>query len=324
MKLCALGLSLLLTGCALLPAGTTPQLGPDLLQQLPPSTEIQDTPFIQQADFQCGPASLAMVLQQQGYAISAETLASQVFTPRAEGSFPVEMDIAARRQGQVSYPVNSLGALLQELAAGHPVLVLQNLGVSWYPKWHFAVVIGYDLAARELVLRSGDLPRRITPFAVFDRTWQRSDRWGRVVLPGSRLPATAEPLPYITAAAGLEHSGHTAAALTAYATALQAWPDAHLARFGLANTLLASQQTEAALREYLALLQQQPDWVAAWNNLAYALQAAGCTAQARNAVQCGLGLAPEDPNLLDTLQDLPGPSPDAPACPVIACPATFP
>ena len=48
-----------------------------------------------------------------------------------------------------------LADLLQEVAAGHPVIVLQNLGLEWIPVWHYSVVIGYDLSRGQLVLRSG-------------------------------------------------------------------------------------------------------------------------------------------------------------------------
>lgn len=318
MKYVFLGISLLLAGCSLNPSV---QLTAEFLQQIPSRIEITDTPFIQQADYQCGPASLAMVLNHQGYATTPEALANQVFTPKAQGSFPVEMDITVRRQGFISYPVKNLHDLLREVAAGNPVLVLQNLGISWYPKWHFAVVIGYDLERRELVLRSGDLPRRITPMSVFDRTWERSDRWGRVVLPGSKLPATAQTLDYLEVVSALEQSGHLQQAITAYRSALSAWPDADIVRFGLANSLLADRQIDPAITQYQALLQQAPEFVAAWNNFAYALKAAGCNNQALTASQCAISLAPNDPNLQDTFKEISLlPQQSHPACPSIQCP----
>jgi hypothetical protein len=101
----------------------------------------------------------------------------------------------------------ALDALLAEVAAGHPVLVLQNLGLDWLPRWHYAVVIGYDLERQELVLRSGTERRRITPFGVFLNTWDRAERWGIVVLPPQTLPARARPGPWLEAASGLEALG---------------------------------------------------------------------------------------------------------------------
>jgi hypothetical protein len=38
---------------------------------------------------------------------------------------------------------------LREVAAGNPVLVLQNLSFAWAPVWHYAVVMGYDADAAQ-------------------------------------------------------------------------------------------------------------------------------------------------------------------------------
>lgn len=44
---------------------------------------------------------------------------------------------AARRHGAVAYVLpDRLDALLEEITAGHPVVVLQNLGLQWIPSWH--------------------------------------------------------------------------------------------------------------------------------------------------------------------------------------------
>ena len=317
MKRFVLGFSLLLAGCAL---NSKVLLSPAVRQQITPQAEITATPFIQQADFQCGPASLAMVLNLYGMTVTPEHLAAQAFTPKAEGSFPVELDMAARRQGFISYPINSIDALLQEVNAGHPVLILQNLGVSWYPQWHFAVVIGYDLEQQLLILRSGDQPRRQTPLRLFDTTWQRSERWGRVVLPPQILPVTAQPLNYVQAITRLESAKQLTAAQQAYRTAVNHWPEAPLARFGLANALLQNAQPQAAITEYSRLLQQQPALAEAWNNYAYALQAYHCLQAARRAVQCALQLEPDNIVFKDTATELEHANPPTHGnCPVLHC-----
>ena len=320
MRLLLLGLSLLLAGCSLNPSVA---INPSLSQRIPSRAEITDTPFFQQAAFQCGPAALAMVLNYYHAGTSPEQLAGQVFTPKAKGSFPVEMDIASRRQGFVSYPVNNLENLLLEIAAGHPVLVLQNLSIAWFPQWHFAVVVGYDLESQNIILRSGDLQRRITPFSVFENTWARSERWGRVVIPPDQLPASADPTHYTARINELEQVGYQALAQQAYFRASEAWPESHLPRFALANTLLSTGQTDAALEQYRQLLAQHPQLAQGWNNYAYALQAQGCYLQAQQAASCGLKLVPLDANLQDTNTEmsalLPQPKDN---CPAVLCPAT--
>ena len=76
--------------------------------------------------------------------------------PQLKGSLQAEMIAATRPYDRIAYRVApNLGALLATLAEGHPVLVLQNLGVDSVPFWHYAVAIGYDAARNEVLLRSG-------------------------------------------------------------------------------------------------------------------------------------------------------------------------
>ena len=80
--------------------------------------------------------------------------------------------------------------LKPELAAGNPVLVLQNLGLPIAPKWHYAVAIGYDVERRDIILRSGTTERLVMPLSTFEHTWARSGYWGMVTLSPGRLPGT--------------------------------------------------------------------------------------------------------------------------------------
>ena len=101
---------------------------------------------------------------------------------------------SARRSDRLAVPLHGLQPLLAELAAGHPVLVLQNLGLDWYPQWHYAVAIGYDLEAGTLTLHSGEQAAEVTPLATFAQTWQRAEQWGLLVLPPDSLPAAVDEL----------------------------------------------------------------------------------------------------------------------------------
>ena len=94
-----------------------------------------------------------MALAWSGLRIDPDDLAPQVYTPSLKGSLQPAMITAARRHSRVAYPISGANALLQEIAAGHPVIVLQNLGLSWIPVWHYAVVIGYDLNQEVIILQ---------------------------------------------------------------------------------------------------------------------------------------------------------------------------
>ena len=167
-------------------------------------------------------------MNHHAIAISPQELVPQVYLPAREGSLQVEMTAAARQYGMLAYPLKpELADLLMEVAAGNPVLVLQNLSFNWLPQWHYAVVVGYDLVNSEVVLRSGTTRRWITSLAAFERTWSRANYWALVVLPPDQIPSTAVPLRYLNAALELEQTSKQEAAYRAYEAAARRWPNWH-------------------------------------------------------------------------------------------------
>jgi tetratricopeptide (TPR) repeat protein len=299
--------ALLLGGCALLgPGAVAPTSFP---ADLPAHVELTEAPFFAQDDYQCGPAALATVLSAAGVARTPDQLVDQVYLPQRQGSLQPEMMAAARRAGLLAYPLApDPQALLREVAAGHPVLVLQNLRWDIYPQWHYAVVIGYDRAADERYLRSGVQRRRVEPGEEFERSWSRAGRWAFVALAPDRLPATATADAYVAAAAALERSVPDAAAI-AYRTALGRWPENLVARLGLGNIAYAQHRLEDAQAQYRRAADEHPDAADAWNNLAQALHELGRDGEAlpaaRRAVQIG---GPRAAEYRDTLHQI-----DAPA-----------
>src|ERR1043166_6350954 len=142
----------------------------------PQTAELAEVPFYPQQDYYCGPATLAMVLNALGVNITVDALAEQVYLPGRKGSLQVEMLAATRRQGLVAYRIEpQLDQLLAEVAAGNPVIVLENYGFSSYPVWHYSVVIGYDLKNFEVVRRSGLKERQVQPPPVFEHLWKKEN-----------------------------------------------------------------------------------------------------------------------------------------------------
>ncbi len=257
-----------------------------LQQALPPEVaaqplELSDTPFYPQKLFQCGPAALATVLNHAGVQIRPDELTPQVYLPGRLGSLQLEMLAAARRNGRIPYPVRGdLNGIAAELRAGHPVLVLQNVGYRFAPVWHYAVVIGLDAREDEVILRSGTTERLRMNTDDFLDSWEAGGHWGLVTLKPGELPAQPDAARYLAAVADMEATGSHEAALAGYRTATARWPGLRSAQLGVANSLYALGRVEDAEAAYARLLARWPEDVVALNNLAMLQAARGCRTEA--------------------------------------------
>jgi tetratricopeptide (TPR) repeat protein len=274
--------------CAVLIAGCAQRIIPPFPVDATNVVELADTPFYAQETHECGPAALATVLDASGAAVTPDELVPQIFMPGRRGSLQVELIAASRRHQRIPYVLAAqIDALFAEIAAGHPVLVLQDLGVGPLHVWHYAVVIGYAAQTQRIVLRSGTTRRLEMRYADFVRSWQKSEQWALVVLPADELPATADAKRYVESIVPLETLGDIATARTAYATALGRWPTNTLALFGLANAEYRLGDLAAAAATYRALLAQAPDNAIVLNNFAEVLLARGCPNAAADVAMRG-------------------------------------
>jgi tetratricopeptide (TPR) repeat protein len=284
--LAAAALLLLLAGCATQTRAllATPRSGPH--QQ-----ELSSTPFYAQERYQCGPAALAMLLGAAGIDTSPEALVHEVYLPGREGSLQIELQAAGRRHGALTVPIESrLDALLAELDAGHPVLVLQNLSLPIAPMWHYAVAIGYDIDRSEVILRSGTTRRMTMPLSTFEHTWSRSGFWGMVALAPGQLPATTKLTALQAALVAYEKVASPHSVQLAYRAALQRWPDTLALQLGLGNSAYAGGDRAAAAEAFRSAAAAHPNNGAAFNNLAVVLGELGQLDEARAAAQTAIGL----------------------------------
>jgi len=292
---------------ALLVAACAPYPAQEVNPSLPVERilELVETPFFPQDRYQCGPASLAMVLNAAGAGVSPEQLEPLVYLPGNKGSLQAEILAAASYYGYLAVAVPpALDSLLLELSAGRPVLVLQNLGVAALPAWHYAVVIGYNLDQRTFFLRSGRDKRKVYSFRRFLKTWSRAGYWAMVAVVPGEVPVSANDVDYLKAASVLERQHNPAAAMQAYSAGTRRWPDQPLlwaAAGNAAYTLERFTDAEMAYREALAL---QPGAAPIMNNLALALAARGCAQTALTILDCAIRGAPENTILEETFQEI--------------------
>jgi tetratricopeptide (TPR) repeat protein len=278
---------LALGGCATPQVTSLQQRWPETLQR---SAMIRDVPFYPQSDYQCGPAALAMAAGAAGVSVSPEQLVDQVYLPGRQGTLQLEMLAATRRMGLVAYQISpDISALLKEVGAGNPVIVLQNLSFEFAPVWHYAVVIGFDRERNTLVMHSGRTERMEMSLYTFERTWSRADRWAMLAMRPDRLPATANATAYAASIAVLERSS-AKAARTAYVTALRQWPTEPILQLGAGNTAYAMKDLNGATSAYRNLVKTHPDNADGWNNLAQVLLDQGRHRDALTAINRAVSL----------------------------------
>lgn len=285
-------LALALAGCA--------ARGPYLAQVLddagPRSVELVTTPFFPQREYQCGPAALATVLAASGRSTTPDELVGEVYLPGRRGSLQPEIVAAARRRGRLVYVLPpEPSALVRQIAAGMPVLVLQKTGAGPWPGWHYAVLVGYDADEDRFILRSGTEERLELSAARFFATWDRAGRWGVVTLPPGALPAQADFARYMEAAASLEATGRRDDAVLAYEAAAAQWPREPLPLLGLANIDHARGDWAGAERRLHAARDLAPRDAVVRNNRAAVLLQLGCPESAQREIDVARALAADGP-----------------------------
>lgn len=284
----ALGSAVFLSGFLLTACAATPRLAdlPLASVAVQPQLELVETPFHPQEIHQCGPAALATVLGADGVTLTPEALAAEVYIPGREGSLQAELVAAVREHKRVAVRLAPhLESVLAPLREQRPVLVLQNLGFKRWPRWHYAVLVGWDAEANELILRSGSKVReRLSP-ARFLQTWDLAGRWAVIVAdPLKTPPAAVKARDWIAAVAPFESLGKIEIASAAYESAVQRWPSEPLAWQALANVRYARADlsgAEQALESAIAL-EASP---AALNNLAQIRIERGCKAAALKTLE---------------------------------------
>ncbi|VAW96363.1 hypothetical protein MNBD_GAMMA21-999 [hydrothermal vent metagenome] len=259
--------------CALLGACAGVPQTSHLLNNIPTKLatphELVATPFYAQQQYQCGPAALATLINQHGVDVDLDALVNRVYIPGREGSLQIEIVSAAREYNLIPYVIKpELSTLLYEVLAGRPVLVLQNLGVSWYPQWHYAVVVGYNLAEQELVLRSGTTKRYVMSLRTFEYTWQRSQRWALILLKPGDLPIAGTPFEYLKSLPGFERKENWTLLDSAYTAGIQRWPNDIGLKMGYGNALYLQGKLNFALTEYESVILTDSKFAPALNNAA--------------------------------------------------------
>src|SRR6185295_12226230 len=150
-----------------------------------------------------------------------------------------------------------------------------------FPRWHYAVVIGYDPEKKTVALRSGTTERQVLSAANFMRAWDNGGRWAMVVLMPGEMPATPDRNRYLESAAAFEHSAQPRDTRLVFDAAVKQWPDEPIALIGRGTASYRAGDLRAAADDYSAALRLDPAQNGARNNLAMTLLDLKCASEAR-------------------------------------------
>ena len=137
---------------------------------------VRDVPFFPQEDYQCGPASLAGVLNYWGVSVSPGEVAKAIYSQSAKDTLNLDMLLYARSRGlEASQYSGDLKDLRKRIDSGQPLIVLVDYGFSVFQANHFMVVVGYD--ENGVVANSGRYERKVVPLEDFMKSWKRTKYW---------------------------------------------------------------------------------------------------------------------------------------------------
>jgi ABC-type bacteriocin/lantibiotic exporter with double-glycine peptidase domain len=157
-------------------------LGSCVTSRLPPflpppgAARLDQVPFFPQLDYQCGPASLAGVLNYYGKSVTAEEVAGAIFRPNIRGTVTLDMVLYAREQGlSANWYSGSVGDLVRAMNEGVPLIVMVDFGFGRISKNHFMVVVGYGPDG--IIANSGASRETLISWKDFLPTWERANCW---------------------------------------------------------------------------------------------------------------------------------------------------
>jgi ABC-type bacteriocin/lantibiotic exporter with double-glycine peptidase domain len=160
---------------------TNKALDPEF-QEILPYRLIENVPFFPQSDFQCGPSSLAGVLNYYGQKISPAQIAETIFREKVRGTLSIDMALYARQQGLFAeWYTGDLKDLRENIDTNRPLIAMVDLGLGPVQKPHYIVVVGYE--PKGVIVNSGAHQHKLVSWNRFQNQWNRSHLWTLRIYP---------------------------------------------------------------------------------------------------------------------------------------------
>jgi ABC-type bacteriocin/lantibiotic exporter with double-glycine peptidase domain len=146
------------------------------------SRVIESVPFYPQQEYQCGPASLAGVLNYWEVTVSPDEIAKAIYSRSARGTLDLDMVLYAEGKGvKADHYAGSLQDIRKNIDAELPLVVMVDYGLWLYQQNHFMVVVGYD--EKGVIANSGKNRLQFIPRRNFLRSWEKTKFWTLRITP---------------------------------------------------------------------------------------------------------------------------------------------
>ncbi|WP_434557772.1 peptidase C39 family protein [Pseudomonas sp. Z5-35] len=189
-----------LMGCA---GSVSPQI-----KRLPERVELNSVPFFRGEMHQGAPQSMAALLTLQGTVITPGLLEKPLQLPGGEARLQQNLQTLAHEYGLVVYPLDGeLAALLEQVAAGYPVLLRYTKGSAFWSEPRYAILAGYNRQKRTVLLRSGMNRRSLMSFDAFESAFKGAGGWAVLIQKPTQLPANVDSQRWLKAAEELAGAG---------------------------------------------------------------------------------------------------------------------
>ena len=145
---------------------------------------VQQVPFHPQTQYQCGPASLAAVLNFWGRHVTPEDIGREIYRPEMKGTLSLDLWQYAKAQNlQASIRQGSWEFLESQVSRQRPVIAFLNLGFQQVPVGHFLVVVGLDPDDKSVIAYSGKEKNQRIPYERFKHAWEKTNYWSLLIEP---------------------------------------------------------------------------------------------------------------------------------------------
>jgi len=150
----------------------------------PNALYVKQVPFYPQTQYQCGPASLATVLNYWGRHVTPEQIAQEIYRPGMKGTLSLDLWQYAKAQDfQASVRQGSWEFLETQVSRERPIIAFLNLGFRQVPLGHFLVVVGVDPEDKSVIAYSGVEKNQRIPFDRFKEAWEKTNYWSLLIEP---------------------------------------------------------------------------------------------------------------------------------------------